>query len=100
MNRLLFERETGALGQGAIARTVASRALQDLVLWPWLRFDGGEVAQAESDGGRDCQGTGNGDGRGDGNRAGTATARAREEGVWACQAGVNTLVVEGFEHKL
>jgi len=100
MNRLLFERETGALGQGAIARTVASRALQDLVLWPWLRFDGGEVAQVGLDGERDGGGAGNRGGRGDGNTAGIASARASEEGVWACQAGVNTLAVEGFEHKL
>lgn len=78
MNQLLFERESGALGQGAFARAVASRALHSLQLWPHLRFDGGEASAPVADEGR---------------------VGGKEE-ICACQAGVNSLAVDKFDHKL
>ena len=78
MNRLFFERESASIGQGAFARAVASRALHSLQLWPHVKFDGGDAAPAPVERER----------------------TAGKESAWACQAGVNSLAVDRFEHKL
>lgn len=78
MNRLFFDRESASIGQGAFARAVASRALHSLQLWPHVKFDGGGVAPPPVEGER----------------------TAGKESAWACQAGVNSLAVDKFEHKL
>ncbi|KAL5348555.1 hypothetical protein ACLOAV_005971 [Pseudogymnoascus australis] len=78
MNRLFFERESASIGQGSFARAVASRALHSLQLWPHVKFDGGGVAPPPVEGER----------------------TAGKESAWACQAGVNSLAVDKFEHKL
>jgi hypothetical protein len=78
MNQLFFERESASIGQGTFARAFASQALHSLRLWPHVRFDGG-----------------------DSSRVGDEDERpAGKDGVWACQAGVNSLAVDKFEHKL
>lgn len=78
MNRLFFERESASIGQGAFARAVASRALHSCQLWPHVKFDGGDAAPPAVEGER----------------------TAGKESAWACQAGVNSLAVDRFEHKL
>lgn len=77
MNQLLFERESGAIGQGSLARAAASRALHSLQAWPHVKFDGGDASATTED-----------------------DRPAAKDGIWACQAGVNSLAVDKFEHKL
>ena len=101
MNRLQFQRETGAISNGTFARAVTHWALHELELWPWVKFDGGEKAPV-------LQGVGS-------SRQQTvdelfidpdledpseAERRAKDDNVWACQAGVNAVDIDPAENRL
>lgn len=101
MNQLRFQREIGALSNGTLARAVTHRALHELELWPWIKFDGGEKAPV-------LQGVGSSrqqavdelfidEDLDDPYESGT---KKEEDNVWACQAGVNAVDVDPAERRL
>lgn len=101
MNQLRFQRETGALSNGTLARAVAHRALHELELWPWIKFDGGEKAPV-------LQGVGSSRQQAvdelfideeleDPYETGSMK---QEDTVWASQAGVNAVDIDPAEHRL
>lgn len=101
MNHLRFQRETGALSNGTFARAVTHRALHELELWPWVKFDGGEKAPV-------LHGVGSSRQQAvdelfidpDLEDPSEAGRRVKDDNVWACQAGVNAVDIDPAERRL
>ena len=100
MNQLLFQRETGALNHGTLFRAVTHRALHELELWPWVRFDGGEEAPVLQAGGSSRQQAVDELFIDEDLKDSSENGHTKEGTIWACQAGVNTVDIEPNEHRL
>lgn len=101
MNQLLFQRETGALSHGILARAVTNRALHELELWPWIRFNGGERTPVVRGVGSSRQQAVDELFIHEDLEDDSDNGHTREKDtVWACQAGVNTVDIEPNEHRL
>jgi DNA excision repair protein ERCC-8 len=82
MNELLFDRSTGNLRPGSLARLQTSQLIQAVQPAPRLRFDGGEKEiAAEDDGPHDQR------------------QSAESPKIWAHQSGVNALALD-IENRL
>jgi DNA excision repair protein ERCC-8 len=84
MNQLLTDRRGGLIGNGTLASYYLTRSLYSLAAWPHLRFDGEEAAPPDEIA----------------EITGEPTTNIARKISWAHQAGVNSLAVEPFEHKL
>ena len=100
MNGLLYQRETGALSHSTLARAVTHRALHELELQPWIRFDGGERIPAVQAAGSSKQQAVDELFIDERLEDAWDNWHTKEDTVWASQAGVNTVDVEPNEHRL
>lgn len=101
MNQLLFQRETGAFNNGTFARAITHRALHELELWPWIKFDGGEKAPVLEAVGSSRQQAVDELFIDEDLEDAYETGNVKEnDNIWACQAGVNAVDIEPNEHRL
>ncbi len=100
MNQLLFQREIGALSSAKLSRAVTHRALHELELFPWIRFDGDEKAPVSQAPGSSRQQAVD-ELFIDEENLNDETGNVKEKDtVWACQAGVSALDVGQHGHRL
>lgn len=100
MNELLFEREKGTLSSASVIRVVTHKSLHSLQLYPWINFDGGERAPVIQAPGSSRQQTVDETYINDEPTEVFVTKKKDREAIWAHQAGVTALDVEGYGHRL